>query len=175
MLVSGRDLKQILFRCKRGNTQSFLGFPNSLVDIPPIRVAICNTVTSISEGHALSHFWTGFAAGLPCVSTDVGSLQRVDRGGSYPDDRALGRSGFVCEIANVQQLADGYMKTIQLMQTLERGSEMWQIKSGNIGFLYSRYHSLDTTTRRMYMRIPFNNRIENMEEQLNIVQGLDFS
>ncbi len=41
--------------------------------------------------------------------TDVGSCRELIEGGENPDDRALGRAGFVCEIANVQQLADGYI------------------------------------------------------------------
>ncbi|NPA60866.1 MAG: DUF3492 domain-containing protein [Epsilonproteobacteria bacterium] len=86
----------------------FLGFQN-IVDILPKSGIL--TLTSISEGMPLV-ILEGFAAGLPCVSTDVGSCRELIEGGENPDDRALGRAGFVCEIANVQQLADGYIKLL---------------------------------------------------------------
>ncbi len=55
----------------------FLGFQN-IVDILPKSGIL--TLTSISEGMPLV-ILEGFAAGLPCVSTDVGSCREFDRGG----------------------------------------------------------------------------------------------
>jgi len=86
----------------------FLGFQN-IVDILPKSGIL--TLTSISEGMPLV-ILEGFAAGVPCVSTDVGSCRELIEGGENPEDRALGRAGFVCEIANVKQLADGYIKLL---------------------------------------------------------------
>ena len=86
----------------------FLGFQN-IVDILPKSGIL--TLTSISEGMPLV-ILEGFAAGVPCVSTDVGSCKELIYGGENPKDRALGKAGFVCEIANVRQLADGYIKLL---------------------------------------------------------------
>jgi glycosyltransferase involved in cell wall biosynthesis len=51
----------------------------------------------------------GFAAGVPCVSTDVGSCSELIYGGEDAEDQALGSAGEVCEIANVGQIADAYI------------------------------------------------------------------
>jgi glycosyltransferase involved in cell wall biosynthesis len=86
----------------------FLGFQN-IVDILPKSGIL--TLTSISEGMPLV-ILEGFAAGVPCVSTDVGSCKELIYGGEDPGDKALGRAGVVCEIANVKQLADGYIELL---------------------------------------------------------------
>ena len=86
----------------------FLGFQN-IVDILPKSGIL--TLTSISEGMPLV-ILEGFAAGVPCVSTDVGSCKELIYGGENPEDIALGKAGVVCEIANVKQLADGYIKLL---------------------------------------------------------------
>ncbi len=83
----------------------FLGFQN-IVDILPKSGIL--TLTSISEGMPLVTL-EGFAAGVPCVSTNVGSCKELIYGGEDPKDKALGKAGVVCEIANVKQLADGYI------------------------------------------------------------------
>jgi glycosyltransferase involved in cell wall biosynthesis len=84
----------------------FLGFQN-IVDILPKSGLL--TLTSISEGMPLV-ILEGFAAGVPCVSTDVGSCKELIYGGENPKDRALGEAGRVCQIANVSQLAEGYIE-----------------------------------------------------------------
>jgi glycosyltransferase involved in cell wall biosynthesis len=83
----------------------FLGFQN-IVDILPQSGLL--TLTSISEGMPLV-ILEGFAAGVPCVSTDVGSCSELIYGGENPEDQALGSAGEVCQIANVGQLADAYI------------------------------------------------------------------
>jgi len=83
----------------------FLGFQN-IIDILPKSGLL--TLTSISEGMPLV-ILEGFAAGLPCVSTDVGSCKELIYGGENPEDQALGSAGHVCEIANAEQLAAGYI------------------------------------------------------------------
>jgi len=84
----------------------FLGFQN-IADILPKSGLL--TLTSISEGMPLV-ILEGFAAGVPCVSTDVGSCKDLIYGGENPEDKALGIAGKVCEIANITQLAEGYIK-----------------------------------------------------------------
>ena len=51
----------------------------------------------------------GFAAGLPCVATDVGSCRDLIYGGSE-DDKKIGKAGEVVSIANPTELANGYIK-----------------------------------------------------------------
>jgi glycosyltransferase involved in cell wall biosynthesis len=53
----------------------------------------------------------GFAAGLPCVATDVGSCRDLIEGGNE-EDKKLGNAGFVAPIANPAALADGYIKLL---------------------------------------------------------------
>ena len=84
----------------------FLGFQN-IADILPKSGLL--TLTSISEGMPLV-ILEGFAAGVPCVSTDVGSCKELIYGGENPEDQALGKAGKVCQIANVAQLAEGYIE-----------------------------------------------------------------
>ena len=84
----------------------FLGFQN-ISDILPKSGLL--TLTSISEGMPLV-ILEGFAAGVPCVSTDVGSCKELIYGGENPEDQALGKAGKVCQIANVAQLAEGYIE-----------------------------------------------------------------
>jgi glycosyltransferase involved in cell wall biosynthesis len=84
----------------------FLGFQN-ISDILPKSGLL--TLTSISEGMPLV-ILEGFAAGVPCVSTDVGSCKELIYGGENPKDQALGKAGKVCQIANVAQLAEGYIE-----------------------------------------------------------------
>ncbi len=85
----------------------FLGFQN-IMDIMP-KTGIL-TLTSISEGMPLTVI-EGFAAGLPCVATDVGSCRDLIEGGSE-EDKKLGRAGFVVPIANPGAAAEGYIKLL---------------------------------------------------------------
>ena len=83
----------------------FLGFQN-IMDIMPKTGVL--TLSSISEGMPLTII-EGFAAGLPCVATDVGSCRDLIEGGNE-EDKKLGNAGFVAPIANPAALADGYIK-----------------------------------------------------------------
>ena len=82
----------------------FLGFQN-IMDIMPKSGIL--TLSSISEGMPLTII-EGFAAGLPCVATDVGSCRDLIEGGSE-EDKALGKAGEVVPIANPGALAQGYI------------------------------------------------------------------
>lgn len=84
----------------------FLGF-QKITDILPKSGIL--TLTSISEGMPLV-ILEGFAAGVPCVATDVGSCKELIYGGEQSKDKALGIAGKVCQIANVEELANGYIE-----------------------------------------------------------------
>ncbi|MEJ5172891.1 MAG: GT4 family glycosyltransferase PelF [Hydrogenothermaceae bacterium] len=86
----------------------FLGFQNIKEILPKIGLL---TLTSISEGMPLVVL-EGFAAGLPCVATDVGSCRQLIYGGLNEDDIKIGKAGEVVPIANPQKLAENYIKLL---------------------------------------------------------------
>lgn len=79
----------------------FLGFQKVDELMPKIGLTI---LSSISEALPLV-ILEGYAAGVPSVSTDVGSCRQLIEG-LLPEDRALGHSGAVVNIADPQALAD---------------------------------------------------------------------
>ncbi|MFN3869920.1 MAG: GT4 family glycosyltransferase PelF [Aquificaceae bacterium] len=86
----------------------FLGFQNIREIMPKIGLL---TLTSISEGMPLVVL-EGFAAGLPCVATDVGSCRQLIYGGLNQEDIAIGKAGEVVPIANPSELAKAYVKVL---------------------------------------------------------------
>jgi len=132
----------------------FLGFQN-IVDILPKSGIL--TLTSISEGMPLV-ILEGFAAGVPCVSTDVGSCKELIYGGDNPEDKALGKAGVVCEIANVKQLADGY---IELLGDEQRWREAQKVAIERVNRFYTQDIFLDNY-KEVYEDI--FNRIDTWQE-----------
>lgn len=84
---------------------SFLGFQN-IDDVLPKSGLL--TLTSISEGMPLV-ILEGFAAGVPCVSTDVGSCRSLIYGSLDEEDIAIGKAGEITTIANPNKLAEHYI------------------------------------------------------------------
>ena len=87
----------------------FLGFQN-IKDILP-KSGIMG-LSSISEGMPLV-ILEGFAAGLPCVATDVGSCRDLIEGALDDEDIALGKAGLVTSIANPSELAAAYLTLLK--------------------------------------------------------------
>jgi glycosyltransferase involved in cell wall biosynthesis len=73
----------------------FLGFKKVEEVFPRLGI---NVLTSISEAQPLVVL-EGFAAGVPCVATDVGCCRELIEGAG-PEDRALGTAGAVVAIAD---------------------------------------------------------------------------
>lgn len=71
--------------------------------------AALQTLTSISEGMPLV-ILEGFAAGVPCVATDVGSCRDLIEGGLNEEDKKIGKAGAVTGIANPDALAKEYIR-----------------------------------------------------------------
>lgn len=69
------------------------------------------TLSSISEGMPLV-ILEGFAAGVPCVATDVGSCRDLIEGGVDEDDFAIGLAGAITGIANPDALAKEYVRLL---------------------------------------------------------------
>ncbi len=79
----------------------FLGFQRVEALMPQIGLVV---LSSISEALPLV-LLEGYAAGVPTVTTDVGSCRQLVEG-LDDEDRALGHSGMVVPIADPQRLAD---------------------------------------------------------------------
>jgi len=79
----------------------FLGFQQMTELLPKVGVVV---LSSISEALPLV-ILEGFAAGVPCVSTDVGSCRQLIHG-SGAEDEALGSAGEVVRIADPQALGN---------------------------------------------------------------------
>jgi glycosyltransferase involved in cell wall biosynthesis len=85
----------------------FLGFQKVEELLPKIGLTI---LSSISEALPLV-ILEGYAAGVPTVSTDVGSCRQLIEG-LDGDDRRLGVSGAVVNIAEPQALADAALELL---------------------------------------------------------------
>lgn len=83
----------------------FLGFQNIKEILPQ---SALQTLTSISEGMPLV-ILEGFAAGVPCVATDVGSCRDLIDGGLDDEDIKIGSAGAITSIANPGELAKQYI------------------------------------------------------------------
>lgn len=86
----------------------FLGFQKVENLMPKIGLIV---LSSISEALPLV-ILEGYAAGVPVVSTDVGSCRQLIEG-LDDEDRALGSSGSVVNIADPQALADAAVALLQ--------------------------------------------------------------
>lgn len=95
----------------------FLGFQKVDDLMPKIGLTV---LSSISEALPLV-ILEGYAAGVPSISTDVGSCRQLIEG-LAPEDRALGASGAVVNIADPQALADAAI-------ALLRDENRWQAAS----------------------------------------------
>jgi len=137
-----RDLIDILDL--RDNIK-FLGFQN-IADILP--KSGLQTLTSISEGMPLV-ILEGFASGVPCVSTDVGSCKELIYGGEQEGDRALGKAGVICQIANVEQLSTAY---IELLTDEKRWYEAQRVGLERVNKFYTQDIFLENY-RRVYVDI----------------------
>lgn len=83
------------------NSIKFLGFQNINDILPKMSLM---TLSSISEGQPLV-ILEGYAAGVPVLSTDVGSCRELVEGRT-DEDRALGSAGSIVPIANPRALAE---------------------------------------------------------------------
>lgn len=90
---------------------SFLGFRKLDEILPQIGL---NVLTSISEAQPLV-LMEGFAAGVPAVTTDVGSCREMLLG-SHADDRALGAAGRLVPIANPGVFAESALELLSSPQ-----------------------------------------------------------
>ena len=93
---------------KSSDKIKFFGFSNIREILPK---SALQTLSSISEGMPLV-ILEGFAAGVPCVATDVGSCRDLIEGGINEEDKRMGRAGAVTGIANPGALAKEYVRLL---------------------------------------------------------------
>jgi glycosyltransferase involved in cell wall biosynthesis len=128
----------------------FLGFQN-IKDILPKSGLL--TLTSISEGMPLV-ILEGFAAGVPCVATDVGSCYDLIKGGIDEDDIALGSAGEVTGIANPSALAAEYVRYLS-------DASLWKSAQKSALARVDKYYRQETfldAYRDLYMKAMENGR-----------------
>ena len=97
----GRECRELAQALGLGEALRFLGFRRIDEILPGVGVLV---LSSISEGLPLSVL-EGFAAGLPCVTTNVGACRELVYGRG-DEDRALGAAGAVVGLADYDALAD---------------------------------------------------------------------
>lgn len=85
----------------------FLGPKNVREILSTLDVCV---LTSISEGLPLI-ILESFAAGVPCVATDVGACRELIFGRT-PEDKAIGRAGLLTKICSPLDTADALLRTI---------------------------------------------------------------
>jgi len=94
----------------------FLGFRNVKEILASVRLT---TLTSISEGMPLVVL-ESFAAGVPCVATDVGACRQLIYGGVSEEDKKLGKAGEVVSVASPGETAENYIKFLTNREEWER-------------------------------------------------------
>ncbi len=95
------ECKALLSSFGLDDSVKFLGF-QKLTDIfPQLGLTV---LTSVSEGQPLTTL-EGFAAGIPSVTTDVGSCSELIYGDT-DEDRAIGAAGAIVPIANPAAFAE---------------------------------------------------------------------
>lgn len=96
----------------------FLGFQKVDELLPKVGVMV---LSSISEALPLV-ILEGYAAGVPCVATDVGSCRQLVEG-LDEEDRALGVSGEVVGIADPEALATAILKLLADPERWQRAQQ----------------------------------------------------
>ncbi len=116
-------------------TVKFLGFQNVLEILPKLGL---NVLTSISEAQPLVVL-EGFAAGVPCVSTDVGCVRELMQG-VEAEDKALGSAGTVVGIANPEATARA---AIELLSDHGRWKKAQEAGIARVERFYTQKQMLD--------------------------------
>ncbi len=139
------ECKKLIEVLNLENNVKFLGFQR----VPDILEKVkLTTLTSISEGMPLVVL-ESFAAGIPCVATDVGSCRQLIYGGLNEEDRKLGRAGRIATVANPGDVAKGYLELLE-------NEDEWQ-KCSRIAFeRVSRFYRFETfinSYRKLYKEL----------------------
>lgn len=112
-----RECKLLVESLDLGGAVKFLGFQSPDDIFPKIGLSV---LTSVSEGQPLVVL-EGYAAGIPTVTTDVGSCSELVYGVTE-QDKALGASGSVVPIANPAEFADAAIELLSDTSAWRRAS-----------------------------------------------------
>ena len=112
-----QECKALLKSFGLDNSVRFLGFQSVEKLLPEIGITV---LTSVSEGQPLVTL-EGFAAGIPTVTTDVGSCSELIHGAD-DEDRAIGSAGSVVPIANPAMMADEIISLLTDRDKWQRAS-----------------------------------------------------
>lgn len=123
------ECKQLVKALKLEGKVKFLGF-QKLTDVFP-KIGL-TTLTSISEGMPIV-ILESFAAGIPAVTTDVGSCRQLIYGGINEEDREIGKAGEVVRVADFRALAEAYA------HLLKNKEEWWKCSKAAIKRVESFY------------------------------------
>lgn len=119
------------------------------------------TLSSISEGMPLV-ILEGFAAGVPCVATDVGSCRDLIEGGIDEADKAIGLAGSIAGIANPEALAKEYIKFLNF------DNGLWK-KAQEAGLKRVRTYYSQTSFLDQYAELYEEAKIRTWDELKEIV------
>ncbi len=115
-----QECKQMTQSLGLDNIIKFLGFQNIKEILPK---SALQTLTSISEGMPLVVL-EGFAAGVPCVATNVGSCKDLIEGALDEEDIKLGCAGAITDIASPSKLAKEYIYFLSNFQAWKKAQEV---------------------------------------------------
>jgi len=135
------ECEQMVQSLSLNENVKFLGFQN-IKDILPKTALL--TLTSISEGMPLV-ILEGYAVGVPCVATNVGSCRDLIEGSLDDEDIALGHAGAVTHIANPGELAKEYIHFLSDKQAWKKAQEIALARVQKYykqDLFLSRYHEL---------------------------------
>jgi glycosyltransferase involved in cell wall biosynthesis len=90
------------------NKIKFLGFRRMDEILPRVGIT---TLTSISEGMPMVVL-ESFAAGVPCVATNVGSCKQLVYGGLNEEDVRIGKAGEITPVGDPKAIAEAYYKVL---------------------------------------------------------------
>lgn len=124
-----RECRDLINSLGLAGVVKFKGFENPELIFPQVGLSV---LSSVSEGQPLVVL-EGFAAGIPAVTTDVGSCRELVCG-IDEDDKALGCAGEVVPIANPEALASASMRLLL-------SEQLWQSASRSAIKRVERYYS----------------------------------
>ncbi len=112
------ECKQLVASLDLQDAVIFKGFQKPAEMFPQIALSV---LTSVSEGQPLVAL-EGFAAGIPAVTTDVGSCSELIYG-TTPQDRAIGAAGAVVPMASPTEFAEAVLALLSDKDAWQCASE----------------------------------------------------
>jgi polysaccharide biosynthesis protein PelF len=140
-----RECRELAQALGLGDALRFFGFRRIEEILPAVGVLV---LSSISEGLPLSVL-EGFAAGLPCVTTDVGACAELVYGRG-DEDRALGAAGAVVGLADHEALANACAALLEDRTAYARAA---QAAIRRVELHYDQRQMIDTFDRLFAERI----------------------